>query len=92
MSDAIHAGDVSTVQQLLSAGHSINAPVYKSLPALHLAVQLGQAQIVQLLLSAGASLDRVLFCPSALYLSVLSSAPSSAEVIKLLLQAGADVR
>lgn len=92
MLSAIQTGEVSAVQQLLNAGHPINAPVHKSLPALHLAVQLGLLQIVQLLLSAGASLDRVPYCPSVMYLAVHSTASSSAEVIKLMVQAGADIR
>ncbi|HEX4966500.1 MAG TPA: ankyrin repeat domain-containing protein [Thermoanaerobaculia bacterium] len=92
---AVREGDLASVQKLLDAGASPDSRDEKGVPALSLAASRRNAAVVKLLLSKGADVhalasptEKVTDVPVIWY----AACQGSAEVLRLILQAGASLK
>ncbi len=89
LNDAVNAGDVARIQDLVAHGADVNAPNLFGTP-LHLAAATGQTWIAWMLIDAGADLEAEGDPGRAhpLHLAALSNHPATAA---LLIERGADL-
>jgi adenylate cyclase len=93
--NAAQKGDVDSLRQLIVDQVPVDARDYRSKTALHVAAEIGQAEIVTLLIKAGADIEARIPPRIERYFGatplILASREGNTEVAKLLINAGANV-
>ena len=91
LADAAMKGDAAAVRGLLASGADVNAARGDGMTALHWAAETGNAEIADILASAGAILEVTTRLGAYTPLHV-AGRKGADEVIRVLLEAGADAR